>query len=304
MPHNSGADHEVVVVGAGAAGLAAAALLARFKRDVVVIGAGDQANVAAEAVRNVPFADGLRPDEFYATLRQRVTRLDVPVLDGWVEKIEVADGWNAVRVFGPTGPLTTSRLLLTTGLDHDMPTWVPAGLWGRSVFSCPFCHASEHDGQAFAVVGAGTPTVETALLCQPFASRLSVFVTDPTSLDSAAAREVRASGGEVVVDTIVAAEATAGGEVALVTALDRELRVGAVLVPGGLRARSALTEMAGLTASATGLPEVDAEGRSAHPLIWLAGNAAKPYYMLAEAIATGVRAGVSLHRDLALAPLR
>ncbi|CAL9572510.1 hypothetical protein SUDANB95_04824 [Actinosynnema sp. ALI-1.44] len=304
MHRDSGVDHEVVVVGAGAAGLAAAALLARCKRDVLVIGAGDRANVAAEVVHNVPFAEGLPPDEFYAALEQRVTQLGVPVLDGWVEEVEVQDGRDFVRVLGPTGPTTASRLLLATGLDHDVPAWVPAGRWGRSVFSCPFCHASEHDGEAFAVVGAGTPTIEAALMCRPFASSLTVFVTDPAAVDSAAAREVRASGGEVVVDAIVAAEAPAPDEVVLVSALDRRVRVGAVLVPGVLRARSNLTDLVGLTASATGLPEVDAEGRSAHPLIWLAGNAAKPYYMLAEAVASGVRAAVSLHRDLTLAPLR
>jgi thioredoxin reductase (NADPH) len=296
-------DHEVVVVGAGAAGLAAAALLARCKRKVIVIGQGDRANSAAEEVHNVPFAEGLPPQDFYASMGERLARLDVPVLDGHVDSVELDDEHGRVRVVTTCGTITAARLLLATGLDYDLPTWVPTGTWGRSIFSCPFCHASEHDGEAFAVIGTGSHAVDTALLCAPHASTLIVLVSDPAATQGPTAQRVRELGGDVVADVVAGADVVDTGEVVLATEGGNRVRAGAVLLLGLMRARSALTDMVGLTGSATGFPEVDPEGRTQHPLVWLAGNAAKPYYMLVESMGSGIRAAVSLHRDLALASL-
>jgi thioredoxin reductase (NADPH) len=306
MSHEDGAlgsDHEVVVVGAGAAGLAAAALLARCKRDVVVIGRGARANATADEVHNVPFAEGLPPHEVYTAMEVQLAKFAVPVRDGHVDRIEADDERSRVRVVSTAGTITASRLLLATGLEYDLPAWVPGEAWGRSIFSCPFCHASEHDGEAFAVIGAGSQTVDTALLCAAHASTLTVLVTDPEAGQGPAAQRVRDLGGNVVVDAVAEAHALEKGGVELATEAGRRINAGAVLLTGVMRPRSALTEMVGLTASATGLPEVDFEGRTAHPLVWLAGNAAKPYYMLVESMGSGVRAAVSLHRDLTSASL-
>lgn len=301
MPHDRdelATHYEVLVVGAGTAGLAAAAFLGRCKRKVAVIGLADRANSSAEKVHNVPFAEGVTPEHLYATMEAELADLGVVVLRHEVEKIQVDDELRSVQVFTAAGRITGARLLLAIGLEYDLPSWVPAEAWGRSVFSCPFCHASDHEGETFAVVGADAQAVHTALLCAAHASTLTVVVADPTALQSAEADHIRATGGEVIADTVSTAEVLPAGEVRLVTAGGRHVQAGAVLILGVMRARKTLTEMLGLPPSKTGLPEVDGEGRSKHPLIWIAGNAALPYYLLVEAMGSGIRAGISIHRDL------
>ncbi|MFD9698211.1 FAD-dependent oxidoreductase [Lentzea sp. NPDC059081] len=289
---------DVLVVGAGAAGLAAAALLGRCKRKVAVIGPADRANSAAEAVHNLPFAEGVTPENLYATMEAELAGLGVVVLRQEVEEVRIDEDLRQVHVVTAAGRLTGARLLLATGLDHELPSWVPAEAWGRSIFTCPFCHASEHHGEAFVFVGADAQAVHTALLCVAHARTLTVVVADPAAAESPEADHIRSTGGDVVVDTVSAAQVLPTGEVELTTAGGNRVVAGAVVLLGVVRARKTLTEMLGLPPSWTGLPEVDREGRSEHPLVWIAGTAAMPYYLLVESMGSGIRAGISIHRDL------
>ena len=54
-------DHEVIVIGGGAAGLSAGIALARSRRSVLVIDAGEPRNAPAEGVHNFLSRDGIGP---------------------------------------------------------------------------------------------------------------------------------------------------------------------------------------------------------------------------------------------------
>src|SRR6266705_1261254 len=66
-------NYDVVVVGGGAAGLSGAIALARSRRSVLVVDAGDPRNAPAGHVHNFLSRDGTPPSELYATGRAEVT---------------------------------------------------------------------------------------------------------------------------------------------------------------------------------------------------------------------------------------
>ena len=66
--------YDVVVVGGGAAGLSGAVALARSRRSVLVIDAGDPRNAPAGHVHNFLTRDGTPPAEIYAAGRGEVAR--------------------------------------------------------------------------------------------------------------------------------------------------------------------------------------------------------------------------------------
>jgi thioredoxin reductase len=168
------------------------------------------------------------------------------------------------------------------------------------VFTCPFCHAYEHDGEPFVVVGKGVGALDMALLCAVNANPLTVLVTDPGATTSTAADRVRGLGGTVVNDSVESAALTAPGELDLTTATGTRYRAGAVLLAGVMRIRAQLTAQLGLRTNELGVPECDTEGRSSRPRIWVAGTAAQPHYMLAESVGSGIRAGISIHKELCM----
>ena len=77
-------NYDVVVVGGGAAGLSGAVALARSRRSVLVVDAGDPRNAPAGHVHNFLTRDGTPPAEIYASGRGEVTRYGGQVETGRV----------------------------------------------------------------------------------------------------------------------------------------------------------------------------------------------------------------------------
>jgi thioredoxin reductase (NADPH) len=289
---------DVVVIGAGAAGLAAATLLGRCRRRVAVVGGRTRANTASESVHHLPYAEGVSPDDLYSAMERELGRYDIPLLRETALSIVSNQDTHQFDVRTESRRIPAERLVLANGLKYEVPSWVPDKAWGKRVFTCPFCHASEYQGEPFVAVGTGAGTLEMALLCAVHAGSLTVVVAEPETVDDAAADQIRSLGGTVVHDSIRSAAYHATGGLDLVTAKGTTYHAGAVLLVGIMRLRTDLTSQLGLRTNENGLPEVDAEGRSSHPRVWLAGTAAQPHLMLSESIGGGVRAGISVHKDL------
>lgn len=296
-----GVGLDVVVVGAGVSGLAAASMLGRCHRRVAVLGGTDRANSTAAEVHNLPYAEGMAPEEMYAAMEGELSRYGVARIDDVVQTIEVDADAGRIEVTCAESRLSCGRLVLANGVDYEVPDWVPSGFWGTSVFSCPFCHAYQHDGEDFVVVGAGSAATASALLCAVHARTLTVLVSDPEAAMSDAAGRVRAGGGDVVVGSVVQATAGRAGRLKLLTSSGPRLTAGAVLLAGNLFMRTTLTAQLGLEVDMFGIPQTSEDGRSSQPRIWVAGTAARPEYMLAEAIGSGIRVGVSIHEDICMA---
>ncbi|HVM15574.1 MAG TPA: bifunctional NAD(P)/FAD-dependent oxidoreductase/class I SAM-dependent methyltransferase [Egibacteraceae bacterium] len=145
---------EVVVVGAGFAGLAAAQVLGRAQRDVLVLGSGPTRNAEAEHAHNVLTRDGTPPGELLRLGLAEVEALSTVSLEE-ADVVAVAPGDAGrlrVHVHAGTSARTSAEeiqaeiVLLATGARDTLPE-VPglAALWGRRAHSCPFC-----DGAAYA----------------------------------------------------------------------------------------------------------------------------------------------------------
>ena len=77
--------YDVVVVGGGAAGLSGALALARARRSVLVVDAGQPRNAPAGQVHNYLAREGTPPAELLAAGRDEVTRYGGEIVAGRVE---------------------------------------------------------------------------------------------------------------------------------------------------------------------------------------------------------------------------
>src|SRR5581483_4218820 len=84
MSENLNDSYDVVVIGGGAAGLSGAIALARSRRPVLVIDAGQPRNAPAAGVHNFLTRDGLPPGEICALGRAELLGYGGHVLDGRV----------------------------------------------------------------------------------------------------------------------------------------------------------------------------------------------------------------------------
>src|SRR5687767_11624434 len=81
--------YDVIIVGAGPAGLSAALMLGRCRRSVVVFDAGQPRNGASQAMHGFLTRDGIPPRQFLRLAREELRRYDtVSVRDARVVSAE------------------------------------------------------------------------------------------------------------------------------------------------------------------------------------------------------------------------
>lgn len=157
---------EVVVVGAGFAGLAAAQVLGRAQREVLVLGIGPTRNAEATQAHNVLTRDGTPPGELLALGLAEVEALPcVTVRDAHVDVIEPGRG-EGLRVRLADGSAVDAEIVvLATGARDRLPE-VPGlpELWGRRAHSCPFCDGEAYAGRRLLLVADEGPSAHMRMM--------------------------------------------------------------------------------------------------------------------------------------------
>ncbi len=163
---------DVVVVGAGAAGLNAALLLGRARRKVVVIDAGEPRNAPAAHMYGFLSRDGLAPATLLELGHAEIARYGVRLIQGRVDQID--HGYDVRMVGGPV--LKARRVLVATGLRDELPD-IPGvrERWGKDLLHCPYCHAYEVRDRPLAVLGTHPGAVHQALLLRAWSDDVVFF---------------------------------------------------------------------------------------------------------------------------------
>ena len=292
---------DVIVVGGGAAGLAAALMLGRARRSTVVIDAGSPRNRFAAHMHGTLGMEGLDPEDLLRRGRSEVATYGVNVRSGTVTQADAdADG---VRVELADGAVLTARaLVVTTGLVDELPA--VEGLqrrWGRSVLHCPYCHGWEVRDARLGVILTSPLGVHQAQLVRQWSSDLTVFVADEQNLDARTAERLASRGVRVVREEVVALLGEGDDLTGVRTASGDIVDIDAVFIAATTRPSDAF--LAGIELRRATTPmgefvEVDATGRTSHPRIWAAGNVTNPGANVPMSIGAGTLVGAAVNAAL------
>jgi thioredoxin reductase len=185
---------DAVVVGGGPAGLSAALVLGRARRNVLVLDTGRPANAVSPGVGGLLGHAGIAPAELRRAGREqlaehpnvevRTTAVVGAERRGAALAVELEDG----------STLRTRALILAHGLRYDPPP-LPgiAPLWGRSVFHCAFCDGWEVRDLPLALHGRGPAAALSALVLASWSDDVvlcsdGTFVGDRAALADAGVR--------------------------------------------------------------------------------------------------------------------
>jgi thioredoxin reductase len=307
-------EFDVVVVGAGAAGLNAALVLSRARRRVVVVDGGDPRNAPAAHMHGFLSRDGTPPARFLAIGRAEVERYGGEVVEDRVVRIDpridpgIEHGF-AVHLSGG-GILDARRVLVATGLRDELPD-IP-GLrerWGRDVLHCPYCHGYEVRDRPIGVLGGTDPdlALHLALLLPQWSSDVVFF---PHTADLApGAREQLALRGVNVADGTVTRLVVHDDAVRGVELDDRRVVArSTVFVGPRFVPRDELLRGLGCEIDAdidgSGRVRTDGSGRTSVAGVWVAGNVADPRAQVVTAAGQGSVAAIALNTDLLQDDLR
>lgn len=294
---------DVVVIGGGAAGLNAALMLARSRRSVVVVDAGEPRNAPADGVHGLLGREGIPPGDLLAQGRREVLGYDGRVVDGRVVGLtgDVASGFRAHLEDGST--VDARRILVATGLTDVLPP-IPGmdELWGIDVLHCPYCHGWEVRDRAIGIVASGPASPHHALLFRQLSDDVVYFVQD-TTLDAEAREQFAARDISIVEGEVMALE-TADGRLSGVRLVDGTVIArDAVAVAPRMEARVAFAAGVGLTASDHPMGvgthvAASPTGATDVPGVWVAGNAGDLMAQVGASAAQGALAGAHVNADL------
>ncbi|MDF3907423.1 NAD(P)/FAD-dependent oxidoreductase [Paracoccus sp. AS002] len=288
---------DVIVIGGSYAGMAAAPQLARARRKVVVIDAGQRRNRFASHSHGFLGQDGVDPAIIWAEARRQL--LAYPAVR-WIEGTAstITGRKDDFRVSTEAGDTCAGRrILLATGVSDQLPE-IPglAERWGGTVFHCPYCHGYELDQGRIGVIASSAMSLHQAQLL-PEWGEVTFLTNSALSLDPEQRADLQARG--VTIEETPISRLTG--------AADIELRDGRGLPFAGLftatrtEPASALAEMAGCTLIETpmGRQIMTGDGKETSvPGIFACGDVARTPHSVSLAVGDGAWAGAQLHRSL------
>jgi len=290
-------EFDAIVIGGSYAGLAAATQLARARRRILVIDAGQRRNRFARHSHGFLTQDGSEAAAIAATAREQLLKYpNVAWVAGTAAHAQAqGDGFIVTLADGSTR--SGSRLVLATGVKDTLPPLDGlAERWGRSVFHCPYCHGYELDAGAIGVLAVGPLSMHHALMLPDWGS-VTFFLNDAFEPDAAqlaalAARQVRIERSKV---------ARIEGEADVVLADGRVLPMAGLFVAAQMHAASPVAGQLGCAMEDGPMGayvRTDAMKASSVAGVFCCGDMARPAGNVAFAVADGAMAGVAAHRSL------
>jgi len=288
--------YDAVIVGGGPAGLSAALVLGRARRDVLVIDNGRPANAVSHGVGGLLGQAAVDPAQLRAAGREQLERHPtVEVRDDAVGAIE-RDGAGFSVSLGRAGDVAAGAIVLAHGLRYDPPP-LPGidDLWGHSVFHCAFCDGWEVRDLPLALHGRGPAAARSALVLAGWSDDVLLCSDGPFDGDRSA---LAAAGVRIREEPVRRLVGSAGH-------LDRiEFETGpaelrdALFVSTRRGQPNDLAGALGCELTDAGTIVADADGRTSVDGVYAIGDAATEHSRsVANAIGSGSRAAYAIALD-------
>jgi thioredoxin reductase len=289
-------SYEVVIVGGGPAGLAAALVLGRMQRRVLVLDADEPAHAVSDGVHGFFGRDGIPPGELRRIAREQLEPYEsVTVLMSTAEHAAARSGGFSIHAAGVA--IEAGVLLLCMGLRYDPPPLEGlTALWSRGVYHCPYCHGWEVRNRRLAVYG--TNAAPLALILTSLSNDIVLLTNGGADLDPNEAKLLRSAGVLIRTDPVARVEAEDGRLVRVVFADGSADERGAIfLVP--TVAASPLVRELGCKVDESGQIVIDEDGRTSVAGLFAAGDATTDRKAAVLAAAAGSRAAYAINAGLA-----
>lgn len=289
--------YDVIIVGGSYAGISAGLQLARARRKVLVIDAGQRRNRFAQSSHGFLGQDGRHPGVIANEARAQL--LAYPTVE-WVSQpvVEARKQGDELVVATANGQrFAGRRLILATGVVDELPE-IP-GLsqrWGERVFHCPYCHGYELEGGPIGVLAAAPIAIHHALMLPDWGPTTlflnGMFEPDAEQLASLERRGVTLERERVL---------SIGGQADVTLASGRVIELAGLFTQPRTRMASPLAAQLGCEFEAGPMGafiKVDTLRETSVGGVFACGDAAVAAGNVAIAVGDGARTGGAAHHSL------
>lgn len=304
---NEQKEYDLVVVGAGPAGSAAAIYSARKGLNVAVLAerVGGQVKETV-GIENLISTVKTTGDELANNLKLHMEEYSIDILEHRrVEKVELEDGKKILHINGGEKFITSALIIATGASWRRLNVPGEAEYIGRGVAFCPHCDGPFYQGKHVAVVGGGNSGIEAAIDLAGICKKVTVLeFLDELKADSVL--QEKASSIPNIEIFLSSQTIEVVGNSDKVTGLkvkdrqteeDRQIDLDGVFVQIGLSPNSQMFNDLVQT-NRFGEIEVDTHCRTNIPGIYAAGDVATtPYKQIIIAMGEGAKAALTAFDD-------
>jgi len=290
---------DVAIIGGGPAGLNAALLLGRARKNVALVDEGRPRNAVTREIHGFLTRDGMMPSEFRRIAKEEIgaypsvsffteTAVSITGADCRFE-IETTEGQQ----------LLAKKVLFAVGMkDRPLDILGLTEVYGKSAFVCPYCDGWELRDQPLVIITKGAELMHFAPLISGWTKDFTVCTNGPDELTDIEREEIRKSQVSLFESPIRQIDSVDGmvRQVALedgTTIACRGIFFKPVLVTG-----SDLPRTIGCQMTETGAVVVDEFGKTNIPGIYSAGDVASPLHQAIAAASMGAFIAAVINNEL------
>jgi thioredoxin reductase len=292
-------DYDVMIVGAGPAGLSAALVLGRARERVLVLDDGQPRNKRAQHSHGFYSRDGAPPEQLRREALEQLAPYAVRFESAHVTSVQrIEDGF---ELASEHQRWRGRKLLIATGMqEHDSNIGGIVDNLGAGVFCCPYCDGWELQDLALGGLATGPGADEYALALLSWSDRVTLFTHGCAPLTDRDREKLRRYGVRICEQPIDRVVGGADCRLRGVQLVDGSLvEVDALFLHAGAYQHSPLARAAGCEVireadaiKTYGPQKTNIEG------LYVAGDAAAHVSSIAVAVADGYRAALAIHTEL------
>jgi thioredoxin reductase len=298
--------YDVIIVGAGPAGLSAALILGRCRRSVLMCDTGKPRNAASHAMHGYLTRDGIPPREFLAIGRKELERYDtVELRHISVESAQCRENGRFEVTLADGQCVVSRKLLIATGVVDNVPQLDGIGpLYGRSVFHCPYCDGWEVRDEPIAIYGRGDRGVGLSLELTVWSRDLVLCTDGPAGIEATDRERLERNGIAVREQKITRLEGEDGILRYVVFEGGETLARRALFFTTGQLQRSELAVALGCEINDKGTVHTGKYETTHLPGLFVAGDASRAVQWVIVAASEGAEAAFAINTDLIKEDLR
>jgi thioredoxin reductase (NADPH) len=291
------APFDVLVVGAGPAGLTAATYLARFHRRFAVVDAGASRARWIPSSHNCPgFPQGIGGEELLGRLREQAEGFDARIERGRIASLR-RDGVSFVARAEDGREWRARFVLLATGVVDAMPamTGLQAGIERNAVRLCAVCDGYEASDDRIAVLAPVDEAIRHAAFLRTFSRQVSAVPSVPATPSAECARLAAEAGIDILSPAIALACNEDG---CVVTTESGEHRFDTLYPVLGSDAQSRLATELGAAVDDNGELRVDARMQTSVDGLYAIGDVVSALNQISVALGHAAIAASAVHNRL------
>jgi thioredoxin reductase len=291
--------YDVIIVGGGPAGLNAAVVLGRCRRNVLLFDHGKQRNRYSHGMHNYLTRDDVVPPDFLRIAREEVKKYGVKILHKEIRDAK-KNNKEIFEIKDSNGKIYYSKkLVLATGLIDILPEIKGATeFYGKSLFHCPYCDAWEFSGKKMGVYSKTKSGIEIALALTTWSSSVTLYTNGKKYVKPKIMELLQQKNITVNTQLIASLEGINGKIKDVVFKNGVKRRCDALFFSSGYEIQSSLVETLGCNLGKNKLALTNKTQQTNIPGLYVVGDAAKDVHFVVVAAAEGAKAGVYINKEL------